>query len=331
MVKRCIWAVGDEAKPACTLAERVPKVHRSGDISEDQERDSRRNAFLWIVTNLWQHPEHCLSIQSQLQTRLSNETTTDDAKFVSVSTIGRLEPAWLASVLADICGLDRKTLQAAVRFDEDTLKHILLFLGAAPLSTKLPPECIVKLVAKKILASRFESIGRRVDLIKGDAPFVFQSGKINWGEFGVYSLVWGDTQVKQVVHRPTKTTALVPRHCVITAEFVLEGNWSDASAMCSLGASKLMLKDFFDKKKAEGPWGVKAWAPKEMKDEALQFLAAYEKNVEEMVGKSALQDFKSIVTPVKVRSSEAAARAREALSKKKEKQTEKRVTKLSTT
>lgn len=52
VVKRCIWEVGTAEKPERSLVDRAPKIQRGGKMSDDQEKESRRNAYIYILKTL---------------------------------------------------------------------------------------------------------------------------------------------------------------------------------------------------------------------------------------------------------------------------------------
>ena len=79
MVKRCIWELSVPEKTPCTLTDRVPKIIKSGDMNEDNDRNARREAHLYVMQELWMQPQHCLFIQSILHSRIGASAHVSDS------------------------------------------------------------------------------------------------------------------------------------------------------------------------------------------------------------------------------------------------------------
>lgn len=147
--------------------------------------------------------------------------------------MGKLDSAWLAAFIHDECGLAKDKLALALKFDEDALRHMLSFLISGSLSIKPTAECIVKLVAKRMLQARMEQVGGRAEKIRTNAKeFVLPTGKLHWRACAAYILQWTEQRAIVVVHAPSGDEVTIPNHCVITTELELHANYSDTNAMC---------------------------------------------------------------------------------------------------
>lgn len=314
MVKRCIWATDSKDQhgdpPKCTLVDRVPKIVRTGDFTEDEARDKRRKAFIYMVKTLWEHPEECENAQTTLLNRLvASQKNTDPLKFDSVSTLGKVDTAWLAAFIADLMHISRAQIELAIDYDEDALKQLLQYLVGLPLCTRLPEACVWKPVLKQFFQDRIALLGKRHTKLNTDGVNFIHSGtgKMSWGSKGVFAFQWDDEAGKatQIIHQPTGCTATPPAHVNITKLFQIQSNWNDHTAVCFLGPAKMVMKDFFAKN--QGPHLVTQLAPKEVK----QFIEAiYEKYLDDTKKlKSTVdeEDFVTMAPPSKKAKTAAAA------------------------
>ena len=203
-------------------------------------------------------------------------------------------------------------------------KHFLQFLSGLALSTKLPDECVVKAVLKKLLLSRFAVSGGRKALLGEKIVEIFGSdGKVQWALVGVYGFEWSASgEASHIIHRPSGARVAVPAHVGIVKEYQLDANWHDMSAAAVLHPSRHFLKDFFTKEPAVGPWAVVPWKATVAKDEAHDLLEAWQ---QEKAGLKADGDTVWEVKAPTKRSAEAASRARQALKRRKEADAAKRM------
>lgn len=324
MGKRCVWSADGEEKgdkPSCSLLARVPKVQRTGDLINDQTKTTRRNAYNYILQTLWESPQHTLSVQGHLQSLLAaTGTGGDDEKFASISTLGKLEVAWLAGIAAELAGLSKSDLETALGYDEDALKQMVQFLLVAPMSLKLPPECLYRGVMRKIFMQRHAAAGERAAILKKHKTKLFMAtGKMNWAVVGVYRLDFSGDRAHKITHQPSGLTVDIQSHCLINRDYIMTANWSDQAASCSLGASRFVLKDFFEK--GVGPNATAAWNGnvKKLKIDAEKELRAHHERVEALKGRTnnLEEDFSNFSAPSKRDGGAAAARARAALQKRK--------------
>jgi len=128
------------------------------------------------------------------------------------------------------------------------------------LQQNLPLDCFEKSVATQALVRRDEEVGKRMENTKVDNRAIFPSGKIDWGRLGVFCLILNATdQLVKVQHRPTGDTCDVdPTKTLVTADWELQKNWSDFSAVLSNGQGEWKLCDFFGKQR--GPHRLKLLA-----------------------------------------------------------------------
>ena len=56
-----------------SLVSRLPALKRTGDSDADQEAQHQREAFIRVVTNLWNKPKHALMCDSWLAARIAND------------------------------------------------------------------------------------------------------------------------------------------------------------------------------------------------------------------------------------------------------------------
>lgn len=304
---------------------------RGGDIAEDTERQARRDAYIFVIKSLWENPEHCMAIQSALHSRLTGGPKNDPERFATISTVGKLEPGWLAGFIAEQSKLRKADLERALVFDDDSLRQVLQFLLSCAMSTKLPAECEYKAVTKSLLAERATQVGKRASRIAEAKDFVDQSGRLNWVKYGIYKLHWSEdgAVVTHVEHAPTSTKVAMPNGTIITSAYSITANWNEKMAVCSLGPTKVSLMSFFEGQ--TGPNSVPPWPVKVMQARASELCKEHQDRLKALQGGTGdAEDFSTFASKKKV-SANAAARARQALATRRKSIATKRMQALSAT
>ena len=212
-------------------------------------------------------------------------------------------------------------------YDPDSLLQLVQLLLSIPVSLKLPAECIVKKVTSGVLDQRLVQAGNRHTVAYVDHnKFIDVQGKILWGQYGVYSVVWTDEgKASHIVYLPTNTRVAIPAHCTILQSFVLDANWNDYAAVVSLGPSQYSMIDFF--KDGEGPKSVLPWTVKSLSfKQAVQAASEdYHAKASALKTSSSSSSSASFVVPVvKSKPSQASAKAREALQNRRDEAAQKR-------
>ncbi len=339
MVKGCVWessTTARGARPECSLLSRIPKVVRSGNLAVDTEKEARRKAFAFVVKAMWQQPEMCLSVQSYVQGQLEllSVPSGDKESFAIVTTLGKLEKderAWVASFISELTTVPLSSLEKAISFDDDCLRHILQYLLCLPMSWKLPEECTTKFICKGLLMHWCQKVGNRYRLIAelmNTKPFVMEDGRLNWADFGVYRMEWSNEGIGvSVVHVPKGVIAHCPTAVKITKEWKARYNFSDEHAVIMFDRSTQKFIDLFTER---GPRDIKPLTGRQAvveiksKIEALQAEHAHKQMALLGSSSSGAASSQTFVSPNKPKSEETAEKARQGLKKRRESEQEKR-------
>lgn len=325
MGKRGLWGESAGAE-ACPLISKIPKCAKTGDSIIDSEREVARTAFTEVLQLLWNDSSQVLPLQAYLRSRQSRGATTSDPDFFKdVSTLAKLDEAWLAAWVARVTSLNMAFLETAQAYDDDSALHMACYLLKANPSTKLPADMKSKRVAENVFEKRMKICTNRSKSLCDGTTGVKSNGEVNWLAAGVYGLEFAGDTVTTVMHRPSGCSVRLERHQVITTSFVLLHNWSDLAAEASCGtACKYMLHAFFAEN--EGPHATSDWYGSRNPGLAVAVKAAaakVERAKEEIVAN--IDGDKNFMAKHNEEKHKAAAqRARAALSTKKREQHNKR-------
>ena len=112
------------------MLSKIPKIQKSGNAVKDDDMDTMRTAFCYIVENLWQEPQRSMAKQQPLVRRVPSDQGVDDEE--------------LAKVLHHVGQIPLAKLKEAMEYDDDPLRHLLMMVTALPLSLILLAECNVR-------------------------------------------------------------------------------------------------------------------------------------------------------------------------------------------
>lgn len=318
MVKRCHWSFTEgPTGTTCPIVGRIPKVHKTGDTEADNNAEMRRSAFIFVCETLWDKPELIIQAQSWLVQKSQNKgRLTAPNEFTEISTLGKIDVAWLVGWLVKVLGWPKDILEKALDYDADAVRHILQFLLVACPTLKLPPAMINKAVAMRVLEERLKQCGDRQKMIKKYDNFVESCGRLKW-EVGAYQFRWGEAnKAIAVKHLPTKVEIPLPEEVVVTQAFEMRANFSDFSATAFKGASRFVLAELFPD--GSGPKALQFWSGRKCRhiEDLADTIAA---EVADAARRSNNQISEEAVksTAAVERQAKAATRAREALERRK--------------
>jgi hypothetical protein len=249
----------------CTLAKKMPsELPKTGNSNVDAELPLIRNAFINCIDMMWKNPAIVLSTERFLDDkldRLHTEAQKKDAEHFAqdIKTLCTLfkDEVWAIGFLK-LLGFKQDFLEKIKRFDPDSPKHLMVYLLAMSLTTRLPSELQATDACAFVLNQRIVDIQRFGPLLAPGAVIADASGKIRWPQIGVYGLVVDDEGVvTRIVHRPTGDHVAVPASSPITTSWTLKNNWSDLLAKVEMEAHDCehFLHKWFQKDKL-GPYKV---------------------------------------------------------------------------
>ena len=144
--------------------------------------------------------------------------------------------------------MTKQTLELLALADPDVLFQLLEGVVNASRTLKLPASMRNKATCGAVLNAMADDAGVRFkDLndawLKGD----LEDNMVDWSSISPYKQNWGGDgeRVTSIMHRPTGNVAQVPKHCVITDEFVVWQPWSDKYASAKLDPCAHNFHDLF--------------------------------------------------------------------------------------
>lgn len=248
MVKRELWQTSQEGA-FCAVAERIPKIARTGNLKEDNRQQMLRDSYVKVVDGLWKEPQHILAMAAYLDQLRQGEKHTEKRATPKNTTIRTIDEVWIAGFLKDALHWQQQDLELIKAAEPDALRHLLIFGLGAALPTKVPDECRGQQVLAAALKMRLKAAGARLANIGGFAQFADASGTVDWKQHGVFRLNWNGAKVESVAHRPTGDQAVIPAHVNITDQFVLLSNWDDNQAKVEFLPSRYNVASLFDEGK----------------------------------------------------------------------------------
>lgn len=317
----------------CPLADKLPKLKKSGNIALDHKMSLERQNFKDCLDLLWSNMAlcgDCASYLRQMVLQRQEESIIGDDGFDQVSVFGRLDETFLAQWVSDrlkvsmgIVGLAKVKEPQFVR----QAAQALLNIGQ---SSKAPELCKQRAVMMASLKRRYDDAGERADLFQnGSKKIVAADGTVNWLH-GVYSVTFGeDGAATEVEHRPTRCVIPVPDDIQFNTSFAIVNDWDDSAAQVERGRTKYRLREMFGK--SQGPNLMPTWCGKA--DGWSTVAAACAAEVQHTMAKQVAEDAaaaeQSFITPIKAKRAEATAKARTMLAARKQETAKRRKVALS--
>ena len=170
------------------------ELPNTGNVNVDAELPLIRNAFIKCIDMMWKNPAIVLSTEcflddkpARLQTEAPKKETdhfTQDLK--TLSTLFKDE-VWAIGFLK-LLGFKQDFLEKIKRFDPDSPEHLMVYLLAMSLTTRLPSELQAADAYDFVLNQRIVGIQRFRPLLAAGAIIADASGKNRWPQIGVYGL-----------------------------------------------------------------------------------------------------------------------------------------------
>lgn len=244
---------------ACPYADRFPKPKKTGKAHVDCELESHRVKCVEVVKRLIADPSQGTVLMGMLEARDRNTSTEKEesthwhSAYCYLDKIGKdCCTEWMVR-LASSKGCPEVNLDILNRVDMrdiGNIKRLVFFIIAAAPSTKLPRPALDNTVCAETLNRRAVQCGDRIKMV---GACISAEGIVDWKRLGVYALVWETAppaagavkKCVKIVHRPSKTEAMLPSHILIDASFELSGNESDWESRAKKGVAEYRLCDFF--------------------------------------------------------------------------------------
>ena len=312
-------SVSKASSPASfSLVSRLPALKRTGDSDADQEAQHQREAFIRVVTNLWNKPKHALMCDSWLTARIANaekkQEVHEEHRFVDApECISKIDHDWVCGYVKEKVALTDAQFGKIKAYDTQAPFHLLCQFLNCTMMLKLPPACIDKRVLKATLNARHDMNPVRLQACKG-AEWMEDSGKVNWGLIGSFTLVFEGGILVQIVHRGTGVATAVDKDLGVDHRWELENNWCDNKARLIRDAARkyFVMESFFGKRNTAAR-ALPCWTGSEQRFEALCAEAVKAQAVVDSLAKSRgeVADLgEEFTTPLKSKQQEAAKRAR---------------------
>lgn len=233
----------------------VPKVHRSNNLKTDADEDKLRKAFVRVIEGMWKDKEIIRDMAEHMDALLDDKgkpPLEQSGHWAKVTTLRSLDEAWLVGWLFEVSGKTQADFEAMKQADGEALRQLMVYSLNAALSLKLPDACRDQRVCAAALKERLSNMGggRLKALCQGGA--LGRGNLIRWADFVVYSLVWAEGRVKEILFMPTKEKATVPEHVNITESYDLYANYDEMQARVELPPSRYYLHAFVSQS-AAGP------------------------------------------------------------------------------
>lgn len=319
------------------LAEKVPKIHKTGNDEKDHQLERDRSCFQHVIDACMADPMNIACAYGAIQKRKSTQVLdvlTDDlnAKFQKLpSQVDRLPEQWVMKWVSQNSDLSMDDLVKCYKRDPFAPYAIFIRMTEMPGAMRFPKQCLVKLVCDNLARWRYEALRKRGAEFKKKGALL-NDGSIDWKNFGAYKLLFGEdgARVESMVHTASGETLSVQKCVNITKEFVLKNNYSDHAAFVEckpLPPIRIatLWQDLGYAERGVGPFAyevLSGGANKSFNTKALEVFGAWQFEEERRTSGSnveALQDYKSEVT--KARLSKARAKAAAQLKQRQESRT----------
>ena len=236
------------AVPMSALAKKLPKPRPTGNSFKDLQAQREHRLFVDCINILSMRPDvrgDCKGFLDQAIAEKEKDELVSEDYFAEISTLGKLEEAWVLSWIVKTTGFSATDLGKAKLDDKDILVHLLEFLLNATRTLKLSEALQRKAIAARAFELRMVQAGNRKALLCGRT--LMKNGQVNHFIF-VYKLTFENEKASECTHRPTGDKTRIPQDVAITKEFDLMHNCSDMQAVVVLGSHhKYFLHKFFDK------------------------------------------------------------------------------------
>ena len=257
----CFELSQDESSKAKKIkyAVMVPDVRKHPDDKTHEQTINNRASFINVVDFLWRNPDDCAAAEKWCERRGSgvNDLETFE-KFAKVSTFGSLDLEWKVGVILSHSKFTRGAVEAAWRFDSETVTQLFIYCGIYP-SLKLNDACRIKTVLCSCIEEIMVMNGDRL-AEWGDGHINSGNKGINWPLNGVYTLDFEETDVAQhCCHNPFEESVKMSKRTPVDVGFNLEKNWSDHEAYLECEDVKHVIFDFWKKQKG-GPYDCKVFS-----------------------------------------------------------------------
>lgn len=238
------------------LAQRVPKVVRSGNEEKNAELERDRCCLMEVIDSCLEDAGNITVAYQAIQRRKHSLVTgirTDDAKanFDKISQVDRLDTNWMMQFISQNTDLDMRDLLKVYSYEATGILEIFTFMTELPWALRLPKQCMVKWVMYEMTKDRWSAVGQRGQALKRNGV-VKADGSLNWKDWGSYTITFQDDVAKQVIHKPSGLQKALPDGVVITRAFTLQNNFSDHQAVLVCDPIPPIRLDKFFELTAEG-------------------------------------------------------------------------------
>lgn len=237
-----------DGKAWCSLAQRVTKTRRSGNLAEDNAAIARRTALMFIIDACVKQPDVIMPFHGILLSQDLTKTVQEkkdekagwDPEWKSVHRISR---EWSAQWLMNECrgafgdsivSISPAMMQKIDKQDKDAVELLFQFATQLRGSTPLPPDFSDGRVAQRAFTQAAADKDARLNklIAKGALD---SAGKINWTKGGCWSVSWNATGSRATALKHISGREFpLPDHLVITKEYALIDNHLDAAARLEL-------------------------------------------------------------------------------------------------
>lgn len=243
---------------------RLPAPKSTGDEVADATNQANFESLQEMVSILLQDNSHVPVLYPQLRKRMNSQASKgdlDDAMLFKTTnpSLKSVEADWLLDFIDSHSDMDVSTLVRAQSADTENLVFLASFATQLPPTMKMPKECQIRPVYRKVLDTRAADCGNRLATFKADGN-ISASGGISFLHGSYQPTFASNGQLTHIKHISGDTVA-VDNSGVNKDHYSLQDNWSDwGAAFVRRPMPPIKCHIFFKTGKheeAKGPYKVK--------------------------------------------------------------------------